>query len=186
MASFETLKNGRVRASVYASGIRDSKTLPTAKKAKSWAQERESELSKLEAVIDSTRTFKDLFTHYSNKISVKKNGAHWEQIRLKMLIEKYPTLCALKLVKTKREDIEDWVNLRLLKAKPSTVNRELNLISHTLTWARRWRWMSLNPIQGKASFDNGMVQFSSLSLIVFHSVELVFWRAITLMRKYAT
>ncbi len=81
-------------------------------------------------VIDNTRTFKNLFTRYSNEISVKKDGAHWEQIRLKMFIEKYPALCALRLAKPKREDIEDWINLRLVKVKPSTVNRELNLISH--------------------------------------------------------
>ena len=81
MASFENLENGRVRASVYINGIRDSKTLPTKQKARSWARDRESELSKLESVVDVSKTFGDLFKRYADKISSRKKGAHWEQVR---------------------------------------------------------------------------------------------------------
>jgi len=79
MASFENLKNGRVRASVHVNGIRDSRTLSTLTKAKSWARDRESELSKLDGTIDCTKTFGDLFKRYADEISSQKGGAHWEQ-----------------------------------------------------------------------------------------------------------
>jgi len=173
MASFETLKKGRIRASVYVNGIRDSKTWPTAKKARSWAQEREIELKKLEAVIDDTRTFKDLFSRYSDEVSSKKDGAHWEKIRLTMLMAKYSTFCALKLVKSKREDIEHWINSRLAQVKPSTVNRELNLISHTLTCARRWRWMSHNPMEDLKRPKNPPARFRRISEIEIQQLRLV-------------
>jgi len=60
MASFENLENDRVRASVYVNGIRYSKTLSTKQKARSWARDREPELSKLDGTIDCTKMLGDL------------------------------------------------------------------------------------------------------------------------------
>lgn len=163
MASFENLENGRVRASVYVNGIRDSKTLSNKQKAKSWARDRESELSKQDGTIDCTKTFGDLFKRYADKISSQKEGAHWEQVRLNMFLKKYKALCNIKLVKSKREDLEDWVDLRIKNVKPSTVNRELNLISHTLTCARRWRWIAHNPMADLQRPKNPPARFRRIS-----------------------
>ncbi len=53
MASYIRLENGKVRVQLHVNGFRESKTLP-AGKAKSWAREREVELSKLSAVVDDS------------------------------------------------------------------------------------------------------------------------------------
>jgi len=163
MASFEPLKNGRVRASVAVNGIRKSLTLPNLSKAKSWAREKEVELSGLEGVADSSLTFGDLFEVYSEKVSSTKRGSRWEQIRLAMLQKKYPVLCKIKLIDSKREDLEDWITLRSKNVKTSTVNRELNLISHALTSARRWRWMSHCPMQDLERPKNPASRFRPIS-----------------------
>ncbi len=147
MASFEHLKNGKVRARIKINGIRDSLTLPTLKKAKGWAKEREVELGKHKYLVSDKQTLGDLFAKYSEEISPQKDGAHWEQIRLTMFQRRFKKLCVIKLLKLQREDLEDWILERGKDVKSSTVNRELNLISHTLTWARRWRWMSHNPME---------------------------------------
>ncbi len=149
MASFETLKSGSIRASICVNGIRDKKSFGTLKKAKSWARDRESELSKLEAVTDDTRTFGDMFDRYSKEVSPKKEGAHWEILRLNLLKRDFPKLCSKKLVRSKKEDIREWIMVRSENVANSTINRELNLISHCLTMAREdWQWMSHNPMLG--------------------------------------
>lgn len=159
MATFETLKNGRIRASVFVQGIRESKTWPTTKRAKSWAREREIELSKRGAVLDDSQTFKDLFERYACEVSPSKEGAHWERVRLNMFVTRYERLSSIRLVKATTEDIEDWIALRAKSVKPSTINRELNLISHTLKKAEKWRWIAHNPMKGVERPKNPPARF---------------------------
>lgn len=85
-----------------------------------------------------------MFDRYQEEVSERKKGARWEIIRLNKF-NSYP-LADIKLAKLKREDLESWIDGRLKSVKPSSVNRELNLISHCLTQARRWRWMKDNPM----------------------------------------
>ena len=148
MASYKTLTNGRVRVFVCKHGIRESSTHRNKTQAKNWAIQREVALAKLENIVDDSRTVGDLFERYSDKVSPTKEGGHWELVRFNMFMKTFEELCATRLIKIKREDLEDWVDLRLKTVKPSTVNRELNLISHALTKARKWRWMSHNPMAG--------------------------------------
>lgn len=149
MATFETLKNGKVAAAICVNKRRERKTFPNITKAKSWANEREIHLRKLGAVVDDTRTVRDMFERYKNDISSGKKGARWEILRLGMFIREYPSFCAIRLVKLVKADLQDWVNQRGERVKSSTVNRELNLIGHCLTIAREdWQWMSDKPMSG--------------------------------------
>lgn len=149
MASFKTLKSGSTRAFVCVNGIRDNKAFKSAKQAKSWARDRESELSKLEAVVDDKRTFGDMFERYAQEVSSKKRGARWETVRLTLFMRDFPALCATKLVKSTKNDIRAWMATRSERVANSTLNRELNIISHCLTVAREdWQWLSHNPMQG--------------------------------------
>lgn len=107
MATFETLKNGRIRASVFVHRMRESKTCSTTKRAKSWARERETELNKRGGVLDETHTFKELFERYAEEVSPTKEGGHWEQVRLNMFVEKFKPFSSIRLVKSTTEDIED-------------------------------------------------------------------------------
>ena len=79
----------------------------------------------------------------------QKKGSHWEVIQLKVFARDFKTLSAVKLVKAKKSDIKEWISEHTQTVASSTINRDLNLISHCLTYAREeWEWMSHNPLQG--------------------------------------
>ncbi len=148
-------ENGKFRVYIYVAGTRDSETFPTKKKAQSWAVEREAEMRKQyrlkrtrNAVVDDSFTLGKLFNKYAHEVSTTKKGSRWELIRLAFYQKEFPSLCKIKLTKLEHEDFQEWIDKRLEKVKPSTVNRDLNLISHCLTKARKWRLMSHKP------FDN--------------------------------
>ncbi len=164
MASFQELKSGKVRASICVNGLRDTGVFPTKQKAKSWARDREAALSKVAVgIIDDSRTIKDLFERYADEVSPQKEGAQWEIVRLKAFCKKYEKLCSIRLVQSVREDFEDWIQLRIRSVKPSTVNRELNLMSHALTEARRWRWISHNPMADLKRPSDPLARFRRIS-----------------------
>lgn len=162
MASFQTMKNGKVRAYVCINGKRDSNTFPNKQKAKSWARDREYELSKQADGIDDSTTLGDLLKRYAKEISPTKKGGHWEFIRLQKF-QRDDDICNLKLVELKREHFEDWIAERLRHVKSSTVNRELNLISHCLTQARRWRLMAHEPLKDLKRPKNPPPRFRRIS-----------------------
>ena len=144
MATHRKLPSGRWEFAVSVNGRRKSKTHETKAKGRSWAADMEAKLAREDGVVGDF-TLKDLFRQYADQVSTKKKGARWESIRLKRF-ETYP-LADLRLAMVQREDIEYWIDYRLKEGvKPSSVNRELNLLSHCLTHARRWRWMAHNPM----------------------------------------
>ncbi len=129
---------------MFVNGIRKSKTRPTKAEAKSWAAEIEHQLGKQEAGISVTHTLGEVFTRYAHEVSESKKGAQWEIVRLNALSR--DPLASILLLDLKREHFESWIDRRLKSVKSSSVNRELNLISHCLTQARRWRLMQHNPL----------------------------------------
>lgn len=56
------------------------------------------------------------------------------------------SIADVRLVDLRRKHFEHYIVERLATVKSSSVNRELNLMSHCLTQARRWRLMSHNPM----------------------------------------
>lgn len=145
MATFRKLPSGKWEAAVSVNGQRKSKSHETKAKARSWAAEIELTLGRGDGVAGA-HTLGELFTEYAEKVAEKKKGARWEIIRLKRL-QGYP-FTRIKLTELRREDLEAWIDGRLADGvKSSSVNRELNLISHCLTQARRWRWMAHKPME---------------------------------------
>lgn len=147
MATFRKLPSGRWLAEVCIKGVRKSKSWDTKARAKSWAVETEHQLGQQAEGSSQTHTLGDVFRLYGERVSVKKKGERWELVRLRSF-EAYP-LANIRLADLKREHIEDWMESRLTgpgAVKPSTINRDLNLISHCLTQARRWRLMTTNPM----------------------------------------
>ena len=143
MATFR--KNGdRWVAEVCVNGIRKSKTKDTKAEAKSWAAQMEVELAELVEGFSTTLKFNDVFIRYANEVSEKKKGAQWEIVRLKMFARF--AIASVRLVDLKREHFDQYIEERLTSVLPSSVNRELNLMSHCLTQARRWRLMERNPM----------------------------------------
>ncbi len=149
MASLRKLKSGKVRAQIHINGIREDKTFPNINQARRWARDREAELGKLGDVVTDKRTLGDVFTRYAEEVTPTKRGAQWEMLRLNLFVRDFPEVCAIRLVKLTKEDFQQWIRDRLKNVKPSTVNRELNIMSHCLTVAcDDWKWISHDPMKG--------------------------------------
>lgn len=116
----------------------------TKAQAKSWAAQTEVELGKMAQGVSTSHSLGDVFNRYANEVSELKKGAQWEIVRLKMFARF--SIASVRLVDLKREHFERYIVERLATVKSSSVNRELNLMSHCLTQARRWRLMSHNPM----------------------------------------
>ncbi|MDB4326372.1 tyrosine-type recombinase/integrase [bacterium] len=129
---------------IVVNGKRKSKRFESKLKAKAWAAQSEHELRSLSDGVSRTHTMSDLFDRYAAEVSDTKKGARWEIIRLNRF--KTYALADVKLIDIRREHLEHWINQRLKSVKSSSVNRELNLLSHCLTQARRWRLMDQNPM----------------------------------------
>jgi integrase len=124
-------------------GRRRSATFDTKRQAQAWVAEM---VTKGTGVAIATGTLRELSSRYKSEVSETKRGAHWEVIRLDMYAREYADLFDRKLTTIQREDIEQVINDRLKQVKPSTVNRDLNLISNVFKYGRRWRMMSHNPM----------------------------------------
>lgn len=144
MARYQTMENGKIRVFVNVKGKRTSRVFSKKTSAKSWAAETEVSLGKELANIDGNRKLSDVFDRYAREVSIDKKGAQWEIVRLTMF--KRFSIANKALKKLMREDFEYWIKERLCDVKGSTVNRELNLMSHCLTEARRWRWIEHRPM----------------------------------------
>ena len=138
-----TKRGNRVRAEVMVGGQRKSKTFDTKRLAQAWVAEMVTRDTGV-ALLNSTLA--DLSARYQREVSEAKKGARWEMIRLEMYERDYSKLFARKLSSIQREDIEQLIDDRLKQVKPSTVNRDLNLIANLFTQARRWRMMTHNPM----------------------------------------
>lgn len=138
-------RGSKWRASVSVNGARSTATFRTKTEARLWASETEAELASRDAGVSTTHVLGDVFQRYAEEVSEHKKGSRWEIIRLAKMGR--DPIAKIKLIDLRREDVERWMSARLKDVKSSSVNRELNLLSHCLTQARRWRLMSQNPMQ---------------------------------------
>lgn len=149
MASITKQKTGwRVQISVK--GARDSSVLPTKAEAQAWAVEREAQMRRMvETGVNTDKTCQDAFDRYSAEVSPHKRGARWEGIRLTAIARHVVgrvSLGEMKLCDVTADVLGQWRDERLLSVAGSTVNRDLNLLSHVFTTARReWKWISASP-----------------------------------------
>ena len=135
------------RVEVCIDGVRDSATFDTKTVALQWGLDREQELKLGKQESSLFVTLGQAFDRYSREVSTTKKGQRWEQIRLK-LISKHP-IAAINLNELNSKDFIKWRNYRLRQVSPSSVNREMNLISNVLTYCREeWGWMDENPMKG--------------------------------------
>lgn len=148
MASYR--KRGATwRAEVAKAGIRDSATFDTKAEAVAWA-------TKLEAEIDAGRrrsyskvqkTVSDAFDEYLEKVSPNLAKHKWNETRLEFLGDELDFVGML-VRNVKPEQIAAWRDKRLQVVKPSTVNRDLNLLSAVFQAAHdEWKWIHGNPVR---------------------------------------
>lgn len=149
MASF-TKTGNTWRAQIYVNGTRESGTFATKAKAQAWAAQRETELrSQKETGILAGKTCGDAFDRYVKEVSPHKRGHRWESLRLNAMAESDIGKVKFKNIKLSdltADMIGQWRDARLKDVAGSTVNRDLNLLSHVLNTSRKeWGWMAHSP-----------------------------------------
>ena len=154
MASYRETANGTIQAQVYVKGMRDARTFDTKAKAKAWAAKRETELrEQAETGVDKGRTVRDAMRKYAAEVSPGKAGVAWEQRRLKA-IEKVEILLEGKVLKFADIKLHEfraphyaaYRDARVKLVTGATVNREMTLITHVFSIARKeWHWIKESP-----------------------------------------
>jgi len=129
---------------VCVKGIRDSGTFDTKSQAMAWAVDRERQLKSSPENVDSKATVKNIFELYAKEITPTKRSPKQELLRLNAFCE--DKLASVKLSDISAAHIANWRDRRLQLVKPSSVNREMNIISNAFEVARReWKWIPENP-----------------------------------------
>lgn len=158
MASFSKEKTGW-RVQIAIQSVRESRTFPTKAEATTWAAQRETEIRMDKATgVQRGRTVEEAFRRYEKEVSVHKAGREKEAIRLaaigRMHIDGVP-FKDWKLLDVTPEVLGKWRDQRLTgtaekgfadKVLGSSVNRDMNLLSHVFNCAaREWKWIAKSP-----------------------------------------
>lgn len=128
-----------------------SKNFPTEAAAKRWVREREAELElgiKSAAPQDTrTYTLSDLIDRYIQEVTPHKKGRDVEETRLRAL--QRADLAKLNLSDLTAKHFKAYRDDRLKVVAGSTVNRELNTLSHIIDVARKEWGISAgdNPVK---------------------------------------
>ncbi|WGY71922.1 site-specific integrase [Burkholderia cepacia] len=148
MASYR--KRGKTwRAEVARGGIRESSTFDTKADAIAWATKLEAEIDagKRRSYSKIPKTLSDGFDEYLEKVSPGMGKHEWNKQRLKFFRESMGDIVGELMRAIKPEAISVWRDSRLKVVKPSTVNRDLNLLSAVFSAAKDdWKWIHSNPV----------------------------------------
>lgn len=137
-------KDGDVwRHRIMVRGQRVSGTFRTKAAALAW--EAEQRIAIREGTATTTgKTLRDAFERYELEVSKKKRSYANEAKRLAWFST--TDIADKKIAEIKPSDIAAWRDGRLQEVKGSTVNRDMNLLSHVFTVARReWGWIKDSP-----------------------------------------
>ncbi|MDZ7841000.1 MAG: site-specific integrase [Gammaproteobacteria bacterium] len=144
MATFRK-RAGTWRAEVYIKGTRASATFTTKREAQAWAAQEETKLREDAAGKVPNRPFRDLLERYSREVSAKKQGAAREQKMINVILR--DSLVEVSLRMLAPTDIAAWRDRRLQQVTGATVEREMTILSHACSVARReWGWLRVNPV----------------------------------------
>lgn len=143
MATFRKVGK-KWRAEITRKGIRKSSMFPTRQEAKDWAAHEEFLITGGEKVA-ATLSLGDLFDRYAKEVSPGKRGGRWEIVRLEML--KRDPMAARRLSDVGSPEIADWRDRRLEEVAPSTVRRELEMMSAVFVkCVKEWGLIRSNPV----------------------------------------
>lgn len=135
-------------ARVRREGLTLSHSFSTKADARAWATVIESEIER-GVFIDRTEaeknTLGDLLQRYLTEVSSQKKGHNTERYRL-VSLQRDP-IARVKVAGLSGKLMAEWRDKRLKEVSGSTVNRDLNLISHVINVARKeWGIHVENPI----------------------------------------
>jgi integrase len=116
-----------------------AKSFDTRSDAERWARHLEAEIDRAGALPDARiaerTTLADVLKRYRDEVSPRKRSAHTEQVRIGAILRR--SICHRTLTLLTSADLAAYRDERLKSVGPSTVIRELNLISHALDTAIR-------------------------------------------------
>lgn len=149
MASIQKRENG-YQAQVRRRGYPQVSRLFASKRdAEAWSRQIESEMDRglyLDRTNADRTTVGELLQRYKAEVTPRKKSADAEAIRIDRFL-KSDSLCAYRCSALTGKLFADWRDQRLQSVSGSTVNRELNLLSHVFNVANReWEVHFTNPI----------------------------------------
>ncbi|MFC1560597.1 site-specific integrase [Pseudomonadota bacterium] len=138
-------RSGGWRAEVCIKGTRTSATFTTKREAQAWAAQEETKLREDLAGVVPNKPFHYLLKRYSREISSKKRGVVREQNMINVILRDPVAEVSLRVLAS--TDIAAWRDRRLKQVSGSTVEREMTILSHACSVARReWGWLRVNPV----------------------------------------
>lgn len=137
-------KDGTVwRHRVMVKGKRVSGTFSTKAAALAWEAAQRIEIVE-GSMSGKGKTVRDALERYELEVSKKKRSHANEAKRLAWFRES--SIADKKMSEIKPADIAAWRDERLKSVKGSTVTRDMNILSHVFTVARReWGWITTSP-----------------------------------------
>ena len=187
MATFKKLGSGKWQAQVAKQGVRRAHSFPTKRAAQEWASRQEHLIVEGEGR-GSKMTLGEAWDRYAREVSTTKRGARWEIIRLELLAR--DKLARIRIGDATPQDFADWRDRRLKQVSPSSVRREMQLMSGVMTIARKeWGLILANPMTDvrkppKARARDRLVPVSEIEalLAVAGKTGSVRWRAVHAFR----
>ena len=148
MATFRKRKD-RWQVRIQRTGLSTpiARTFELRKDAEVWAREVERQLDLgtfQHHQSNSFSTLGELLAKYQAEITPQKRGATAESSRIKRLL-KDKKFANIAVNKSLSVGLAKWRDLRLKTVSGSTINRELNIISHAINLARK-EWGMLNKL----------------------------------------
>lgn len=144
MASFRKKSSGW-EAQIAKHGIRKSKVFATKAEAQHWAATTEAEILNLAKAGYSNKTFGDVLSEYSLKVSPTKKGCDKEQIRIAMYLR--DEIAKVQLKDLSETHFADWRDRRLKTNKAGSVLRDWTLLNNAINVAiKEWKWLPSNPM----------------------------------------
>ncbi|MRW88801.1 tyrosine-type recombinase/integrase [Duganella sp. FT80W] len=142
--------DGKWRHRIMVKGVRTSGTFETKAAALAWEAEQRTVVTG--KTIATTQTCQDAFDRYERDISSRKKGHRWEALRLaaagRTALPAFgdATLGSIRVVDIDASHIAAYRDVRLKTVTGATVDRELTLLSHVFTIARKeWKWIKASP-----------------------------------------
>lgn len=159
MATFQQREGGRWQAKVRRRGYPDqSKTFAKKTDAEAWARRVESELERgiwRDTAEAERTTLAEALERYEKEVTPRKKGAAQEVYRVRAL-RRLP-LARQTLARIRGADIAAFRDAELGRLAPSSVVKQLALLSHLYETARKeWGIEVENPVRAisKPKFDN--------------------------------
>lgn len=159
MATFQQREGGRWQAKVRRRGYPDqSKTFAKRTDAEAWARKVESELERgvwRDTAEAERTTLAEALERYEKEVTPRKKGAAQEVYRVRALA-RLP-LARRALARIRGSDIAEFRDAELARLAPSSVVKQLALLSNLFEVARKeWGIEVDNPVRkiSKPKFDN--------------------------------